>query len=173
MPLKTFFVDQIDQLRSFASAPDQSMRVLCHEPDVEPLVKKIVVALDEDDNFPHILVPARTPYDNTPRYFKELLDEVVRQNEMYREELATLNITLPRPDDRAELTPPHRFKRYVADVADCLPNSIGSYVVVINPDEVRDEPGFKNDMVYLAKQTRSVQVLVVFRSRLPEQDSLT
>jgi tetratricopeptide (TPR) repeat protein len=175
MPLKDYFVDQMDQLRGFVTAPDQAMRVLCHEPDVEPLVKKLIVALDEDDNFKHIMVPARSPYDNTAQYFRELLDEVVRQNEQYREELATLNITLPKPDDHPELAPEHRFKRYVADVADCLPDSIGSYLVVINPKTIGDEAGFKRDMVYLAKNTRSLwaKYLVFDRRTKPVLDGIT
>jgi tetratricopeptide (TPR) repeat protein len=167
MPLNTFFIEQMDGIRQFLQSPDKTVLILQHDPDVDRIIQKILIRLDEDDGNPAVMVRSRAVYDNHPQFFGDLLQELVEQNENHRDELAGLDIELPRPEDVSEDDPAYEvFNRYVSEVADCLPNTVGSYVVVLDPDEIKHAEGFRNAVEFLAENTTSEWVkYVLFDSR--------
>ncbi|HND54506.1 MAG TPA: tetratricopeptide repeat protein, partial [Pirellulaceae bacterium] len=113
-----------------------------------------------------ILAMCSTKYENEKQYFTELLSELVEENERFREYCRGQGIELPKPDGEPELSARHRFKRYVADVAESLPEQQGSYSLLIAPDEIADEVAFAESMEYLAELTRSPRVKFVVFDRL-------
>jgi tetratricopeptide (TPR) repeat protein len=156
MSLKSIFAEQIDAIQGFMADPGQSMRVMRYERDVEPLLEKVLVKLDEDENNPHILVVCQSRCDDRKQYLHDLLAELMEQNERHRDGLKRASIQLPIPNNISDRHPlEHVFQQYVSEIAECLPSWSGSYVVVIYPQEITDEPAFKITMEYLATHTQS------------------
>ena len=156
MSLKTLFSEQIDQLRSFMDDPKQTMRTVRYEPDVEPLLEKILVKLDDDDDNPHVIVVCRSSCQEKQQYLRDLLDELAEQNERHREGLKGVDVELPSPVEISETHSAYYvLEKYISDVADCMPTWSGSYVVAIYPKEIANEADFKLVMDSLAQHTRS------------------
>jgi len=166
MPLAAFFSQQLEQLREFFDGETPRMTALEHGVDIRPLILRLLTKLDEDDSCGHILAVCVTKYESETQYFTELLKEVVGQNEQFRDYCKSQGIELPRPDSEPQLSARHRFKRYVADVAEALPEVQGSYVLLLVPDEIGDEQAFAVSMEYLAELTRSTRVKYVVFDRL-------
>jgi tetratricopeptide (TPR) repeat protein len=158
MALKAFFSDQLEQIRSFMTSLRQTVRVVQLESDVEPLLKKLLVGLDEDDNCPHVMVFATTPFSNPAQYFSDALVELAGQNEQHRDAMAAKGVQVPRLADYASLPPTERFNQYLSDLADRLAEWVDSYVVVIQPKSIDDPAGFKFGIEYLTNSTRSKQL---------------
>jgi tetratricopeptide (TPR) repeat protein len=156
MPLTSFFTEQIDGLRDFMQTPDHTLLVLRYESDVERLVKKVLVTLDEDENCSAVMVAAETKYDNHPQFFRDLLEELVQQNERHRSEMAENGVELPRVEEIGNDRPAYEiFEEYVSRVADALPEWIGGYVVILRPAEILHVDGFRKAMEFLAAHTQS------------------
>jgi len=166
MPLASFFGQQLEQLREFLDGDAPRMTALEHGVDIRPLIVRMLLKLDEDESCGHILAMCATKYENERQFFTELLSELVEENERFREYCRGQGIELPRPDREPELSARHRFKRYVADVAESLPEQQGSYALLIVPDEIADEAAFVQSMEYLAELTRSSRVKYVVFDRL-------
>lgn len=172
MSLKSVFSEQIDALREFMADPSQTMRAVRYEPDVEPLLEKILVKLDDDDDNPHVMVVCRCACHSRSEYFQQLLDEVVEQNERHRKGLSEVGVELPRP--AADVGADSGLEQYVSAVADCLPSWLGSYVIVLYPEEITDEESFKSVAYSLLASSRTelAKYMVFDRQSDPILDDL-
>lgn len=166
MPLTGFFTEQLEGLRQFMQTPEHTLLVLRHEPDVERLVKKVLVTLDEDDDCSAVMVAAESKYDDHLQFFRDLLHELSEQNEKHRAPLANIDVELPRAEEIDGKRPAYEvFENYVSRVADALPEWIGGYVVILRPAEILHEEGFRNAMEFLALHTRSPRAKFILLDR--------
>ncbi len=175
MSLKSIFSEQIDDLRSFLDDPSQTIRAIRYEPDVEPLIEKVLVKLDDDDDNPHVMIVCQTPCQSVDQYFQQLLTELDQQNEIHREGMETAGLNLPRLDDQPRGLPPDEaFQKYVNAIADCLPPWSGAYVLVLYPDDVTDEAGFKLALHTMEQNTHSelVKYIALDRQTNPILDDI-
>ena len=169
MPLKDIFQKQIDQLRSFLDAPGPSMRIIQYDTDLKPVVARILAVLEEDEESPHLLWGTETAFDHQTRYFQEILRELVDANESRRSELSALGVELPAPPANEERgLVGERFVAYLDQVAVSLPDSVGAYVIVIDPEEISDVYDFREALYFLADGTGSSRVRYLVLDQRPE-----
>ena len=166
MPLKNFFDEQLASLRQFMASAELTMCALQHAPDIKRLLMKLLARLDEDDTNPHVMLVIDADFEDTDQYFRAALADIQAQNEAFRDSLAEIGVELPTADDSPQLSPRHRFKRYVADVAESLPESVGAYVVILDAAEIRDDQPFKEAMEYLGHLTRGQRAKYLVLDRL-------
>jgi tetratricopeptide (TPR) repeat protein len=154
MPLKDFFQDQQDELLLFLHLPWQTLHVVRHEPDLKPVLRRLLVALDEHDDNPHVLVVTQVPFHDARQFFTAALEDLVAQNEHWRTDLEAAGVRLPEPQGPdAQLAPVERLAHYVSAVADALPDEVGAYAVLIDPEIVTQETAFRRAMEELVLQT--------------------
>ena len=97
------------------------------------------------------------PFAYANQFFNDLLKELSEAGEAHRDELAAEGVELPRPGD--PWVPTHiRFERYVSATAGSFPDSVGSYVIVLDPKRIDGPSAFAGAMHYLAEQTKSERV---------------
>ena len=78
MTLNTFFPEQIDELKKFTFSSDEVVRCLRLDPEMESVLQKVLLSLDEDPEFPHALIQCNGSFENPTAYF-EYLFEILRQ----------------------------------------------------------------------------------------------
>lgn len=157
MPIAVYFDEQLAQLRIFMEFPFGTLRLLRHDPDLRPMMLRMLAGLDQQPDNPHVMLPCTTPFRDRGQYARELLAEVVTATEACRAALAETGVVLPMPGGAcASEAPEARFVAYVSAVAERLPaRSIGSLVIVIAPEEIGDEAAFAATIAYFAAHTRS------------------
>lgn len=170
MPLKEFFQDQITELRRFMEILGETLRVVQCDPDIKQLLLKIFARLDEDEKNPHIMVATQVPFHTEEQFFSTVIKELAESNEEVRADLAEVGVELPpAPADDGTTPWRERFVRYVYGVTKNLPDSIGAYVVIIDPEEITNAAGFHAAMTYLANHTPSLwaKYIVVDQRQAP------
>lgn len=156
MPLASFFQDQIDELRAFMASPSRALHVVQYDDDLKQALMKILASIEEDEGNLHLMVATQLPFRSEGQFFTELIEELATANEEQRATLSGEGIELPQPpywDDRIPAR--ELFKKYFSDVADCLPEVLGSYVLIIDPEEITNEEGYQRAMFLLAEETTS------------------
>ena len=156
MPLASFFQDQIDELRAFMASPSRVLHVVQYDDDLKQMLMKILVGIEEDEDNLHLMSATQLPFRTDEQFFSELFEELTAANEEHRATLAGEEIDLPSPqywDDRIPAR--ELFKQYFSAVADSLPEILGSYVLIIDPEEITNEPGYQQAMFFLAEETKS------------------
>ncbi len=155
MPLAGYFEEQLEQLRVFMEFPGTTLRMLRHEPDLRPMMLRLLAGLDQQADNPHVMTLCSTPFQDREQYFRDLLAEIGENNQP-DDALGDEDRVLPAPPRAASPAGPGALHDYAARVADCLPRrSIGSYVIVVAPDEIADEAGFAAAMEALTERPRS------------------
>jgi tetratricopeptide (TPR) repeat protein len=166
MPVQRFFEEQIDSLRAFLLDPSQTMRCILTDPELKPLVSKILMRLDNDDQDPHIYLSSETPFQEPAQFFASWLAEVQREYQRCQGELesAGVRVNVSR-EELGKLSPAQRFVRFVCVLADAMPESVGSLVLILDPTEVNDPQGYRRAMTFLADNTVSPWVKYVILDR--------
>lgn len=162
MPLGEFFEEKLTEIRSFMETPGLRLLVIRHDPDLKDRLRRMLVKLEEDEKNPHLMSYVDLPFGDPARYFREVLDEQVGRNEDWRDELKQSGVDLAPPPpspDRAEESDPDAMARrlagYVSAVADCLPDQIGSLVLLLDPASVEDEARLAAGVKQLVAETTS------------------
>jgi hypothetical protein len=159
MPLKDLFHNQVDQVRAFLDDQKRTMHIVQHDPDLKPLLHKLLTVLESDDACPHLLWGTVTAFHNPSQYFRDVLKELIAANESQRAELADVGIDLAPPlSDGYWAATPDQFIEYISRVADSLPDLVGAYALVIDPETVDHVHGYKEALRFLASHTRSKRV---------------
>ncbi|SRR5712691_8149045 len=156
MPLERLFTEKLNALKMFMRAPKRRVLVLQHAPDLRQLLLRLLVGLDNDDRNPHVMVYADVSFQRHDQYFVDLLGDISSQNEKFRSQLADVAVELPAvPKQRPNVHPAMAFTTYMSSVADCLPDSLGAVVLLMDPKAVADDAGFAWAMEVLATHTTS------------------
>jgi tetratricopeptide (TPR) repeat protein len=156
MPLKNFFADQIDLLRRFMANPEQTVRCVLVEPDMRPLLLKILSRLDGEDG-PHILLGSEVPFTSRRQFFEDLLREAAEQFARWEGPLRAAGLeSLSEPKGLAALPPDERYVTYLGALAEGLPDHVGSVVTVLAPEQVADADGYRQAVEFLATRTPSL-----------------
>jgi tetratricopeptide (TPR) repeat protein len=159
VPLEDIFQNQVDQLRAFLDDKRKVMRIVQHDPDLKPLLNKLLAALEAGDDSPHLFWTTGTPFYNQSQYFRDILIGLIDANESHRAELAEVGVELnpPSPDGNWAATR-GQFVEYLSSVADDLPDFLGVYAILIDPDEIHDPRDYEEAIYFLASNTRSKRV---------------
>jgi tetratricopeptide (TPR) repeat protein len=161
MPLSTAFEEKLDEIRTFIESGPQRLMAIQHDEDLRQPLLKMLLGLEDDPDYPHILVYSDLSYEHSDQYLEELLVELSSGNEELRDELAGADINLPSVPampprkDRPPEVPAEVLASYQTDVAECLPDTIGSVVLVLEPQEVDQEEEFAWAILTLASSTES------------------
>lgn len=151
MPLSQFFADQFRQIRAFMLDPVEVVRVVRVDPDLEPILLRALVRIEDEPDNPHAMLFANAPFEDAEQWFTALTDELVTEQ---RKNAAALDTTVAPPDDPTQ-HPAQRFCSYASALADGLPDQLGSLVLIVQPAEVADAPAFAHCIEYLAGNVRS------------------
>src|SRR5262245_45307160 len=125
--LQRFFRDQVDDLLAFMASTDQVVRVVQVASDLNPVLERLLLGLDAAEDNPHVMVAAHTAFRADDRFFAQLFESVMEQNELFRAQLANAGVELAFPCTTLERTSAERaLIDYLEELADSLPNGVGS-----------------------------------------------
>lgn len=157
MALKDFFLEQIDLLLLFMrNEPEQTVRCVRVDPEMKPLFMKVLAGLDKDENSPHLMLCSEVPFDNPRQFFEALLRELAEELARWEAPLKAAGFVFqPNTEELKGLPPDKRFVAYGAALADSLPDSFGSVVLILAPDRVADAAGYQRAVEFPAVNTPS------------------
>jgi tetratricopeptide (TPR) repeat protein len=160
MPLRTGFDEKLGDIKAFMELPPMRLMAIQHDEDLKQPLMRALFAMQEEEGFPHVLVYTDIPFESFQQYFEDLLEELTEANELLREEFQLLEVTLPPVPGgwKGEWTPEKaaaRVARYQSAVAECLPDFMGSVVLILDPSEIADESRFAWSATALASATES------------------
>lgn len=174
-----FFAEPMDRIRQFLQSRELTVLIIRHDPDLDQILQKFLLALDQDEENPAVLVGVQAAYHDPVSFATDVLRDLVEHNEVQRQPLASMGIQLPRPGVPSGAGGPAEdaaavLSAYVSDVADGLPGWAGAYGVVLRPKEITDVTGYRNFVRFLAESTRSewAKYLVSDRRVRPLLDGL-
>jgi tetratricopeptide (TPR) repeat protein len=159
MPLTDVLQHQVDQLRAFLDDTRRSMCIIQHDPDVKPVLHRLLTGLESDAACPHLLWGTVTAFHHQSQYFRDVLKELIAANERQRAELAAVGVALTPPSSAGYWAATReQFVEYVSRVADTLPDVVGAYAIVIDPEAVDHVREYEEAMYFLASHTQSQRV---------------
>ena len=166
MSLNTFFPEQIDELKAFTFSSDEVVRCIRLDTEMESVLNKVLLSLDEDPEFPHALVQCSGNFDNVNAYFDYLL-EVLQQE--YKKNSARLKAeggSFNPPDISSNnIQSPFKFIKYASALAESLPNSLGAIVLIIDPDHINDPENYKKSIEFIADEAKSSWIKFLVRDQ--------
>jgi tetratricopeptide (TPR) repeat protein len=166
MPLTDLLQNHVDQLRTFLDDTRRSMRIVQHDADLKPVLHRLLTVLESDDACPHLLWGTVTAFHNQSQYFRDVLKELIAANESQRSELAAVGVELTPPSSEGYWAATReQFVEYISRVADNLPDVVGAYAIVIDPEAVDQGRDYKEAMHFLASHTRSKRVKYIVLDR--------
>jgi tetratricopeptide (TPR) repeat protein len=175
MLLKSFFAAHVELIRLFMDDLDQRLRVVRCEPDMRPLLMRLLAGLDGDESIPHLMLCSDAPFESSDQFFDDLLALLAAEVARWKQPLKAAGFQFRlRPDDLASLPPHKRFVTYAGALADALPEVVGSVVLILVPDRVADPGKYRKAVEYLAAKTPSdwMKYLVVDELRKPAVDRI-
>jgi tetratricopeptide (TPR) repeat protein len=157
--VQQFFEEQLNLLREFMGDSEQTVRCLHVDPDLKPVVVKMLAGLDRDPDNPHVLIPSNVPFTTEAQFFGGLLGDLHESYEASADVLREAGLFEPfcrtkRPRERPE----RAVVLYLASLAEGLPDHFGSLVMLLDPAEVADAKQFCKALAWLADNTWSAWV---------------
>ena len=155
MPLTSFFEDQLHELRLFLNQPRYAVRVVEVDPEFRPILHRMLAGLDEETEFPHLLIGHEGIFVNPVEWFSELQDSLEAQCTAYAADLTAAGIDAINPAKDPSARGPWPFLLRAEQLADALPDYCGALVFVLDFEQVDDQPGFVRSIEFLADNVRS------------------
>ena len=155
MPLAAFFDDQLQTLRTFMEQPQHVVQVIEIDAEFRPILLKMLIGLDEQMDFPHILIGYDGLFAEPKEWFRVLQDRLEEQWTIHSEELAGMGISTINQAKDPSTRGPWPFLLRAEQIADALPDNCGSLVFLIDPQRVDDAAGFARSIEFLADNIRS------------------
>ena len=175
MPLSEFFADQFRQIRAFLREPAEAVRIIRVDPDLRYVLIKALVKIDEEPDNQHAMLFADSPFTSSRDYFTGLLTQLQNNYAEHETVLSGLGVRFTVPyTDPEKLHPAHRFCKYASTMADALPDSAGSLVFLLDPQDVKDGASFRQSIQFLSDHVESKWLkFLVLDSRLePRLDEM-
>jgi len=168
MPLSEFFADQFRQIKAFMLDPSEVLRIVRVDPDMRYVLVKALVKIDDEPDNPHAMLFADAPFETPKQYFAALLTQLQRNYEENASRLKERGSRFVVPyTDPAKLHPATEFRLYASALADALPDSMGSLVFLLDPEDVKDPESFRQSLEFLAGHVESKWLkFIVLDSRL-------
>jgi tetratricopeptide (TPR) repeat protein len=155
MPLASFFEDQLQQLRSFMNQPRHVVRVVEVDPEFRTILERMLAGLDEDTEFPHLLIGHQGVFVSPAEWFSGLQDPLEAQCNAYAADLLEAGIdTISRAKDPSARGP-WPFLLRAEQLADALPDQCGALVFILDFEHVEDPSGLVRSIEFLADNVRS------------------
>lgn len=162
MPLTAFFSEQLDQLEDFLDEPGPVVRIVLLDPEMRPILLRMLAGLDEQDDFPHMLIGHSEPFRDPVTWFGTLQDALDAQLAQHAEALAEAGITLADDDAEGEADRgPWPLLRRVERLAEALPDGAGSLAFLLEPEQVDDGDGFARSVAFLSDKVASPRLKFV------------
>jgi tetratricopeptide (TPR) repeat protein len=164
MPVKEFFEDQLKQMQRFMANPREVVRVVHVDPDMKPVLRKMLAGYDRDPNTPHVIIPSDASFMTRDCFFESLYANIVGSYEASAIDLMDVGFMEPfSRDDLARDRAENRITIYLGTMAESLPDHVGSLVVLLEPQDVHDAPAYRKALAWLAENTwsRWVKFLVI------------
>ncbi|MGK9166739.1 tetratricopeptide repeat protein [Inquilinus limosus] len=162
MPLTAFFSEQLDGLEDFMDEAGPVIRVVLIDPEMRPILLRMLAGLDEQDDFPHLLIGHDEPFGDPVGWFGTLQDTLDAQLAQHAEALAEAGISLAAEDAEDEAgRGPWPFLRRAERLAEALPEGAGSLVFLLRPESVEDRDGFARSVAFLADKVASPRLKFV------------
>lgn len=156
MPLAEFFADQFRQVRVFMLDSRQVVRVVRVDPDLRPVLLKALVKMDDEPDNPHAMLLADDSFSDPGEYFTALLAQLQANYQQHAVRLTSQGVRFKPPyDDPSTLHPATQFRLYASSLAEALPDTMGSLVFVLAPEELKDGVAFRQSIEFLASQVES------------------
>ncbi len=168
MTLQSYFPEQLDQLKKFMTSATETVRCLQVDPEMKPMLLKILAKLDEDPGFAHALLLINIGFHNPDDYSHKLLERIKADYEKNKKSFDELGVIFKQTDNpNNQLKPPEEFIQYSNQLADSLLDNMGSIVLIIDPEEIIDKVEFKRFIEFFAFRVDSKWLkCLVFDSRV-------
>ncbi len=155
MPYEKFFTDQLEEIEAFLWAWAPPVRVIAIDGEMRPILVRMLLGLDADEEFPHIFLGSSDAFVEPTSWFETLHRDLEAQIAENAEEIKSVGMEVPGGDQSASQTPTWRFLRRAETVAMALPEEIGALAFIIDPERVDDEAGFLRSIEFLAANVKS------------------
>jgi tetratricopeptide (TPR) repeat protein len=156
MPLQELFNAPIEHLCSFLGPHRQTLRVVLVAPDLKQLFLRMLLKLDNDNNFPHRFMLLDTSFQDPSQYFTALLTEISQEYDKHRQTLPSSAHALAADTTKGRGLPPiQRFEKLLSALADAISQSFSSLALIMDPPEVKDAKAYQQALVWLAENTKS------------------
>jgi tetratricopeptide (TPR) repeat protein len=137
---------------------DQSehvMQVIVIDPEFRMILLKMLTGLDEQAEFPHVLIGYDGAFTEPVEWFRGLQDTLEAECIAHAVGLAEAGVSAANaatdPLDRG----PWPFLLRAECLADLLPDSCGALVFLLDPQRIDDTAGFARAIAFLADNVRS------------------
>jgi tetratricopeptide (TPR) repeat protein len=175
MPIGEEFQKQFALLDEFMDAPGAAMRIVRIDQEFEDFLLKALLKKDEDDHFPHFIIPIDDAFESQDQYCQVLLDTIKSQYETHKADIEAEGIHFTVPySETDDLSANEKFTRYVCALADAMLDDMGSLVFLCYPPSVGDPEQWRLTWAMIMSQTTSDWVkFIVYDSRTePRLDDL-
>jgi len=154
MPFAQFFAEQLNLIEDFLISPDPAVTIILADGEMRSVLMRMLVGLDDDPEFPHMLIGYYEPLTDPSLWFAGLDRELGMQLSAHAEMLAANGLRVESPSHAETLTAPWRFLRQAERVANSLPDQSGALVFLLDPERVENKAGFSRSIEFLALETR-------------------
>jgi tetratricopeptide (TPR) repeat protein len=155
MPLSLFFEDQLQMLSRFLGQAEQVVRVIQVDPEFRRILSKMLLGLDEQTDFPHLMIACDAVFTEPVQWFRDLQDTLEAQCTAHAAELADAGFSTANIATDPSARGPWPFLLRAEQLADALPEICGALVFVIDPQRLDDTGGFVRSVEFLADNVRS------------------
>ena len=133
MPLSAFFEDQLQTLRTFMAQPRQVVQIIAIDPEFRTILLKMLVGLDQQADFPHVLLGWHEIFAEPVAWFRGLQDVLEEQCTAHAAALGDLGITTNNLAKDPSTRGPWPFLLRAEQIVDKLPDTCGSLVFADRP----------------------------------------
>lgn len=156
MPLAAYFDEQLQRLRNFMEYPVGSVLLLTHEPDLRPMVLRMLTGLARAEDTPHLMSLCQADATDFEAYCRALLVELAEENREYQTAAESVGVEVPTAPDVESAKPDCALMRYLGRLASALPaDRVGSQVLILAPDAVADLDSLRGMIELFAKGVAS------------------
>jgi tetratricopeptide (TPR) repeat protein len=158
MPIEALFARNVDAIGRFLTDGARTLLVLQRDADMEMVVKRLLVKLD-DSRDDVTMLACEEPFDSPAQWCEAVIARVARAQEPLRAPYKAGGIDLPRvPAATPGLSPAKRLAAYLSATAEALKPVTASLCVVLVPKSVASAPAFQQTLCFLADNMPSARV---------------
>jgi tetratricopeptide (TPR) repeat protein len=159
MPLNDFFQNQFAMLKYFMEMPGEVVRCVRVDPDLKEMFLKAMAKMEDEPDFSHMIIPCDTAFESPAQFFSGLQARLTEEYEKHAAALKEEGIVLEVPDDKhSHLNPGLKFCVTASKLSDSFPDSVGSLIFLLDPEEVKDKESYVEAIEFLTQNTHSVWV---------------
>src|SRR5215813_10484521 len=122
MPLASFFEEQLDELQTFMEQLDQVVRIVRIDAELRAILLKMLIGIDERDDFPHLLISYDNPFTDPVAWFGGMQDALESQCAAHAADLETVGINTLASAKRPSTRGPWHFLRRAEGFTEALPD---------------------------------------------------